>query len=228
LQLPPLAPRSALLLSLLAAAAPAAAQIRPESSLPGVPVVVDAGEPAADTSTAELRPGDKVRIRVWRNDDLSGEFTVGPTGEIFHPLLREVRVTGVPAREVEGRVRRFVGTLAQSPRVVVQPLFRVIVAGEVATPKIYELPPDMTVMEALTLAGPGKEARQDRMILIRNGKRSRIRLRGSSPAELQLTVRSGDQILLERRRWKDYLQASAYVVNLGTFVFAIYQAFGRD
>ncbi len=224
--LPPRPTRLALLLGLLAAAPAAAQAARAEPALAGVPAPLS--EAAVDTSTAQLRPGDKVRIRVWRNDDLSGEFTVGPTGEIFHPLLREVTVTGIPARDVEGRVRRFVGTLAQSPRVVVQPLFRVIVAGEVASPKIYELPPEVTVMEALTLAGPGKEARQDRMILVREGKRSRIRLRGSSPAELQLTVRSGDQIILERRRWKDYLQASAYVVNLGTFVFAIYQAFGRD
>ncbi|HEX7242618.1 MAG TPA: polysaccharide biosynthesis/export family protein [Longimicrobiaceae bacterium] len=224
--LPPRPTRLVLLLGLLAAAPAAAQAARAEPALAGVPVPLS--EAAVDTSTAQLRPGDKVRIRVWRNDDLSGEFTDGPTGEIFHPLLREVTVTGIPARDVEGRVRRFVGTLAQSPRVVVQPLFRVIVAGEVASPKIYELPPEMTVMEALTLAGPGKEARQDRMILVREGKRSRIRLRGSSPAELQLTVRSGDQIILERRRWKDYLQASAYVVNLGTFVFAIYQAFGRD
>src|SRR5690606_7872065 len=32
--------------------------------------------PAASSGTVTLQPGDKVRVQIWREEDLSGEFTV--------------------------------------------------------------------------------------------------------------------------------------------------------
>src|SRR6266704_165227 len=41
-----------------------------------------------------IRPGDVVRLRIWREPDLSGEFTVDETGTVVLPKLGAVTITG--------------------------------------------------------------------------------------------------------------------------------------
>ncbi|MEO7501028.1 MAG: polysaccharide biosynthesis/export family protein, partial [Gemmatimonadaceae bacterium] len=52
-----------------------------------------------------LNPGDQIRIVVWRNPELSGDFTVAANGTLNHPLYREIQVTGIPLTAVEERLR---------------------------------------------------------------------------------------------------------------------------
>lgn len=146
-------------------------------------------------SDAGLQPGDLVQVTVWQRDELSGEFTVAPDGSLNHPLYRQVKVTGVPATQIEDRLRSFLSAYEANPQVVVQPLYRVTVAGSVMRPDIYNLPPGTTVSQAVNLAGGVTE----------NGKRDDVRLyRGVTESELDLTepedlvtpVQSGDQIVV--------------------------------
>src|SRR5690606_8212421 len=81
-----------------------------------------------------LQPGDEIRVTVWRSPELSGDFRVSPDSTVAHPLFRQIRVVGVPMDQLE---REFVGvlrTLQQDPLVVVQPLMRIAVGGEVQRP----------------------------------------------------------------------------------------------
>ncbi|MGH7648806.1 MAG: polysaccharide biosynthesis/export family protein, partial [Gemmatimonadaceae bacterium] len=45
----------------------------------------------ADTNTV-LHPGDEVRITVWRNPELSGDFPIGINGALVHPLYQAVPI----------------------------------------------------------------------------------------------------------------------------------------
>jgi len=147
-----------------------------------------------------IRPGDAVRVTVWRKPELSGEFTVAADGTLAHPLFRRVVVTGVPIATVESRLNEVLKQYEASPQFVVEPLLRVAVGGEVRTPNLYNLRPEMSIGEALALAGGATErGRTDRVILFRDGRETMIRLRGSDqPAAIP--IRSGDKIVVERSR----------------------------
>ncbi|HEU0299529.1 MAG TPA: polysaccharide biosynthesis/export family protein, partial [Longimicrobium sp.] len=66
------------------------------------PAAADA--PAAASARDTLLPGDLVRLRVWREPDLSGDFAVDETGTVVLPRLGPTRVRGVPAGELRERI----------------------------------------------------------------------------------------------------------------------------
>src|SRR5947207_1995317 len=71
-------------------AAPLAAQHTPRPSSAPDPVAVTAG----------VRPGDVIRVWIWREQDYSGEFPVDARGTAVLPLLGEVRVPGKTAEQL--------------------------------------------------------------------------------------------------------------------------------
>src|SRR5688572_27778590 len=154
--------------------------------------------PTGAVTAAVLRPGDAVRITVWRKPELSGEFTVTADGTLTHPLYRRVVVTGVPLATVESRLKDVLKEYETQPQFVVEPLVRVAVGGEVRQPNLYSLRPEMSIGEAVALAGGATErGRTDRVVLIREGRQLRVDLR--SKAQIDATpIRSGDQIVVER------------------------------
>ena len=158
-----------------------------------VPTKLAAQVPAG--SDAGLQPGDLVQITVWQRDELSGEFTVAPDGSLNHPLYRQVTVTGVPATQIEDRLRSFLSAYEANPQVVVQPLYRVTVAGQVMRPDIYNLPPGTSVSQAVNLAGGVTETgKRDDVRLYRSVNETRLDL--TEPADLGTPVQSGDQIVV--------------------------------
>jgi len=147
-----------------------------------------------------------VWIVVWRKPEFSGEFAVAADGSISHPVYRAVVVGGVPLATAEANLRRLLETFDREPQFVMVPLFRVAVQGEVNRPSMYVLSPQTTISEAVARAGgPTQFGRLDRVRLLRggaNGGQTQVRLdltRLESGAA-QMSIRSGDQILVERRR----------------------------
>ena len=158
------------------------------------PTMLVAQAPVA--SDAGLQPGDLVQVTVWQRDELSGEFTVSPDGSLNHPLYRQVTVTGVPATQIEDRLRSFLSAYEANPQVVVQPLYRVTVAGSVMRPDIYNLPPGTTVSQAVNLAGGVTEnGKRDDVRLYRSVNETRLDL--TEPEDLGTPVQSGDQIVVK-------------------------------
>lgn len=172
----------------------------------------------------ELRPGDVVRVVVWRQAELSGEFAVAADSTLVHPLYRQVRVAGLPLREVESRIGDLLRRYESNPEFVVEPLFRVAVGGEVRQPNLYTLAPAVTVAEAVALAGgPTDRGRLDRVTLVRGGSERVVNLTDPRDDATQLRIRSGDRITVARSGslFRDYFVpafsvtgAVATIVNL--------------
>jgi polysaccharide biosynthesis/export protein len=160
-----------------------------------------AQEVPAGPETIVLRPGDVVRIAVWRQPpEWSGEFVISPEGYITHPLYRAVRVTGVPMREVEAQLRTLLSRYDESPNFVVEPLVRVAITGEVRQPSLYRLSPGTTLAEAVALAGgPTERAGVNGVRLLRDGQERTFDLRVASAEVAQVHLRSGDQVVVPRR-----------------------------
>jgi polysaccharide export outer membrane protein len=164
---------------------------------------VSAGPGLAQQTTdtlAALKSGDVVRITVWRNPELSGEFRIMADGAIGHPLYQAVNVRGVSLPTLTARLREFLATYAQNAQVVVEPMLRVSVGGEVRTPSLYVIPFGTTVGQAIAQAGGASELGNLRRVrLVREGREQRIDLADIRTNAAAMPVQSGDEIYVARR-----------------------------
>ncbi len=103
-----------------------------------------------------LGAGDKIRLTVFGEDNLSGEFQVGSAGKVSLPLIGSVAAGGRSLKEFTMLVEaRFLDGYLKNPKVSTQVMnYRpVFVLGEVKNPGSYEYVHHMTVMQAVALAG---------------------------------------------------------------------------
>jgi protein involved in polysaccharide export with SLBB domain len=156
--------------------------------------------PAPPPNDQALRPGDAVRITVWRHPEMSGEFVVATDSSLVHPLYQGVKVGGVPLSVVKERLRVILATYEQEVQLVVEPLLPVTVAGEVRQPTLYRLPQGTTFAQAIAMAGgPTEQGRLDKVRVIRRDSEILMDLAGGYSKYEALAIASGDQVLVGRR-----------------------------
>jgi protein involved in polysaccharide export with SLBB domain len=152
-------------------------------------------------SALALRPGDTVRLRIWREPDLSGDFPVNESGIVVLPKLGPRRVIAENPDSFKAWVVHSYAELLRNPSIEVLLVRRVQVLGAVRNPGLYPIEPTMTVADAIALAGgTTPQGRSDKVELRRQGERvpgklSGRLLIGESP------IRSGDQIYVPERSW---------------------------
>ncbi|HEY8257420.1 MAG TPA: polysaccharide biosynthesis/export family protein [Gemmatimonadales bacterium] len=148
-----------------------------------------------------LVTGDLVRITVWEKPELSGEFLVNPEGTLAHPLYQEVKVAGVPLSVAKQRLREFLAaSYTKDPLIVVEPLLRVTVGGQVNAPNVYSVPRGTTITQAVALAGGAtNEAKLSNTRVLRGGQIMKLDLTKADAAGAGQTVKSGDQVQVGRR-----------------------------
>src|SRR6266513_2037417 len=77
--------------------------------------------------TAGVRPGDVIRVWIWREQDYSGEFPVDARGTAVLPLLGEVRVPGKTAEQLADTLHEAYRKYLKNPSIQVTVLRRVSV-----------------------------------------------------------------------------------------------------
>ncbi len=153
-------------------------------------------------------PGDVLRVRVYKEDALSGNVRVRTDGKVSLPLLDDVpaagRTTSALARDLENRLKAVVMKPVVSVSLEETRNKQFSVIGEVSRPGIYALEPGLGVLQALANAGGLNEfANRDRIFVLRAGnERARIRFnydqltRGEESAAGFL-LQPGDVIVVE-------------------------------
>jgi polysaccharide export outer membrane protein len=165
----------------------------------GAPVAAQNSVAARDTNVV-LHPGDMVKVTVWRNQEMSGDFMVGVNGALRHPLYQEVPIAGIPLYQVEQRLTQFLTKYEQNPQLVVEPLFKVTVGGEVRLPNLYPLPRTTTVSQAVAQAGGvTQDGRLDKIDLYRGGQKIEMDLTEASGRWANEPIQSGDQIIVTKK-----------------------------
>lgn len=171
---------------------------------------VDAQDVTASQLTANQRledvalgPGDVVRILVWREPDLSGEFIIDELGVVTLPMVGKINVRDVPVSEMRDKLMASYAVQLRNPSVTITPLRRVYVMGEVNRPGLYNADPTLSLAGVLALAGGATSGGDIRKIrLVRNGTVVQSRMDpGASLVDVR--IRSQDQIFVERRPWAD-------------------------
>jgi protein involved in polysaccharide export with SLBB domain len=125
---------------------------------------------------------------------------------VTHPLFRGVQVAGIPFATAEANLRRFLSGFEENPQFVMEPLIRVAVSGEVTRPAVFALRPETTIGEAVARAGGvNPTGAPNRVRVLRfepNGHQQQFKVNLSDPNSSggTLPVRSGDQIVVDRRK----------------------------
>ena len=122
-------------------------------------------------SQYQLGSGDRVKISVFGQDDLSMEVRLPDVGTINYPFLGEIKLVGLTADEVEKKIYDgLLGDYLVNPSVSVaiveyRPFF---IDGEVKRPGGYPYQPGLSVNKAAALAGGYTErAARDKITIIR-------------------------------------------------------------
>ncbi|HEU0298893.1 MAG TPA: polysaccharide biosynthesis/export family protein [Longimicrobium sp.] len=150
-----------------------------------------------------VRPGDVVRLRIWQEPDLSGDFTVHENGGVVLPKLGPVQAGGLTDQALRERVVEGFGQYLQHNSIDVVVLRRIQVLGAVRTPGLYPVDGTMSIADVLAVAGgTAADARPDRVQLLRGGRRLDVRLNGGERVG-DTPIRSGDQIFVPQRGWAD-------------------------
>jgi polysaccharide export outer membrane protein len=180
------------------AAAPAPAAV------PAAAATQASAAPAAPAVTFKqdeytLGPGDQIRIIVFGSEDLSGEFEVGPQGDIAYPLIGQVQAAGKTLRAVEDDIAsRLKPDYLKDPRVNVEVLnYRpFFVLGEVRKPGSYPYQSGMSVEKAIALAGGFTyRAVTDEVLVTRSSDPAKQKMK----ACLNAAILPGDTIEIEER-----------------------------
>ena len=146
----------------------------PPAPVPLPPAGDNAAAASIATSSYKLGSGDRIRLAVFRDETLSGEFTLDGAGNFAMPLLGEVQAGGLTARELEARIRDelVAEDLLRDPQVSIEVLnYRPFyILGEVRAPGSYPYVNGMTALNAVALAGGfSYRAKQDDFLLQRGG-----------------------------------------------------------
>jgi protein involved in polysaccharide export with SLBB domain len=182
----------------------------------------------AGADSVYLRPGDVIRLNVWRQPEFSGDFPVGSDGSVLHPLLADVNVLGASRPVIRDRIRAALSRYERDPAFVFDFLYRVSVGGEVRQAGLFTLPPQTTVSQAIAAAGGTTEnGRTDAVRLLRGGREIIVNLKDPGPQSTELAIQSGDQIRVHRRTnvLREYVWPTATMVGA---VAALYTALAAN
>jgi protein involved in polysaccharide export with SLBB domain len=150
-----------------------------------------------------LRSGDALRVEIWREPDLSGEFIVDESGIVVLPLLGPHEVAQTPVAELRRALLDSYRVHLRNPSINIVPLRRVTVLGEVQRPGMYSVDPTVSLAGVVGLAmGTTTTGDLARITLIRAGSGAREVVSAGQTLD-EVDVRSGDQILVGRRSWFD-------------------------
>jgi len=120
------------------------------------PVLADAASPVAQSMDYLLGAGDKVRVTVYGEPTLSGEFFVTGSGLMSLPLIGEIKAGGLTVGQFQDAVQKSLSDgYLKEPRVSAEVLtFRPFyILGEVEKPGTYPYTAGLTVLNAVATAG---------------------------------------------------------------------------
>lgn len=165
------------------------------------------GSPRPDASLAQasvqdyrLGPGDRLRISVYGEAELTGEFVVSTTGVVSYPLIGDHPAQGKTVAEFTESLRTALTRYVLRPNMSVEVLnYRpFFILGEVQEPGTYPYAGGLNVMNAVATAGGFSYRADTRRVFIKHADEVAER-------EYALTstmpVLPGDTIRIPERRF---------------------------
>ena len=147
----------------------------------------------------KLGSGDKLKITVYEEPDLSGEFEIDGSGVLAMPLVGNINAGGKDIRTLEKKLlEKLSNGYLVNPRISIEIMnFRpFFILGEVNEPGSYPYVSGLTVVNAVALAGGyTHRARTGRVTIIRGKGKNKEEFE----AEEDSSVMPGDSIRVSER-----------------------------
>ena len=159
--------------------------------------------PMAAALAQPLQSGDVVRVAIWREPTLNGDFPIDERGMVQLPLLGFRAVTMQPWTDVRDALLAEYRRQLRAESIALTPLRRIYVLGAVARPGVYMMDPTFELRGIVSMAGGATmEGSLDHVRILRDGATVAKDISLTQTA-LDFGVRSGDQIFVDRRSWAD-------------------------
>jgi len=131
----------------------------------------------ANPATPEYRlgPEDVIEVFVWKQPELTTTVVIRPDGRISLPLTDELEASGKTAVQLQKDITEKLREYITQPivNVIVKQVnsLKISVLGEVRKPDVYRIKNQVTVLDAIAMAGGFTDlARPSRVIVIRNAR----------------------------------------------------------
>jgi polysaccharide export outer membrane protein len=127
---------------------------------------------------------DVIAVEVWKDPSLSAKVPVRPDGKISLPMIGEVQAEGRTAGDLKSEITQRLKPMVEQPVVSVMVseinAAKFYVLGEVAHPGAFPVRGQVSVIQALALAGGPTEYADPRSVVVirpgRNGKEARYKV----------------------------------------------------
>jgi polysaccharide export outer membrane protein len=104
-----------------------------------------------------IGPGDILSVNVWREPELSKQVSVRLDGKMSLPLVNEIEAAGLTCAELRNKLTKKYGDYVDVPEVAVTLVEshskKIYLLGNINQPGEYLLQKNMTVVQAISLAG---------------------------------------------------------------------------
>lgn len=161
------------------------------------------GQPLAaqERTVGVIRPGDVIRLAIWREEDMSGDFVVDESGIVVFPRVGEYSVLDDTPVSLRERLLADYRVYLRNPSIDMTVLRRIRIVGAVQNPGLHLVDPTVTVADALALSGGATpQGDPDKVRIVRDGREIAAGIR----TDIQIAdspLRSGDQIYVPERSW---------------------------
>jgi protein involved in polysaccharide export with SLBB domain len=154
---------------------------------------------ATSGGALKLQGGDKIKVIVFGEEHLTGEYEIDPAGDVSLPLAGTVHAAGLTKPELEKALaKKFSGEYLRNPKVTVdiasfRPFY---VLGEVAKPGEQPYKSGLNVMSALAVAGGPTYRASGSKVMIQRAGESAMR---EYPLDTSVPIYPGDLIRVPER-----------------------------
>jgi protein involved in polysaccharide export with SLBB domain len=154
---------------------------------------------AAATAAPRLQAGDKIRVTVYGEDKLGGDFEIERSGLVSLPLAGTIKAAGLTQAELEVELaRKFRTEYLRNPKVTVaitslRPFY---ILGEVAKPGEYPYRSGLNIISATALAGGPTYRASKTTVLIQRAGESGMK---EYPMSSNVPILPGDLIRIPER-----------------------------
>lgn len=170
----------------------------------------EANKQEVGTLAKKIKPGDTLKISVWKYSDMDASLLVGNDGSINYSYIGEIPVVGKTAEEVRGFIiKKLDQEYIANPQVDVRidtKALTIFVVGEVTKPGSYLFEPGLDPLKAVALAGGLTDFASTKALIIRKneaGDETQIKvdikkLMKANPDRGQYELEPGDMVVVKR------------------------------
>lgn len=170
-----------------------------------------------------LNPGDGIKISFYNiQDSVKGKYFIDENGTVQLPYIGIVDVKQKDFTAIRSEILDGYSKIYRNPEINIQPLYRIVVLGEVGNPGIYYVSGYETLTDILSMAGGEKsDSDIDEILVIREETELEVDLESFLEGSSNLAdigIESGDKIFVPRSWWVGARDASIVVSGVAVIV----------